>query len=394
MNLTLFFDHRFVRVGGRTYTRGTFDSDFWPRYLDVFDRVVVVSRVEDAAALPAGVRPADAPGVAFLPLPTYVGPWGYLRKRGSIRGLVAGAVADAEAILLRVPSTIGTLAWSLLRRRPRADGTPRPFGAEVVADPFHTLAPGAARSILRPVAQRRYSRALRAICHEACAVAYVSRGTLQRAYPPGAPHRSTFYSSIDLDPSDIVARPRDFAAPATRVLFVGSLEMLHKGPDVLARALALAGRPQWQLTYVGDGRARPDLERLVERLGLTAQVTFRGQLPAGPAVREALDRSDLFVLPSRGEGVPKAMIEAFARALPCIATNVGSIPELLDPEFLVPVDDAPALARRMESLLSDPAALRAASERNLSVAREYARDRLAERRRAFYTWLRDAVAAR
>lgn len=393
MNLTLFFDHRFVRVAGRIHTRGAFDSGFWQRYLDVFDRLTVVSRVELAQSPPPGARPADHDRVDFLPLPPYVGPWSYLRHWLPIRRTVAQAVAQSHAILLRVPSTIGTLAWTLLRQKRTPTGNPPPFAVEVVADPRQTLAAGAAGGLLRPLAQQRYARALRAICREAHAAAYVSRQQLQRAYPPGAPQRAAFYSSIDLDPALILPHPRNFDRPAANVVFVGSLEMMYKGPDLLAHALALARRHDWQLTYVGDGRSRPRLETLVRRLGIAAQVRFTGQLPGFAAVVHELDRADLFVLPSRAEGVPKALIEAFARALPCIATRVGSLPELLDDQFLVPPDNPHALAARMHALMDNPAALRAASARNLAAARDYASDLLSQRRRAFYAAFRDAVAA-
>ena len=65
---------------------------------------------------------------------------------------------------------------------------------------------------------------------------------------------------------------------------------------------------------------------------LRDRVRFRGQLTTPVDVRAELDRADLFVLPSRQEGLPRAMIEAMARALPCIGSSVGGIPELLQPK--------------------------------------------------------------
>src|SRR5439155_26719861 len=93
------------------------------------------------------------------------------------------------------------------------------------------------------------------------------------------------------------------------------------------------------LDIVGDGRFRPELDRLAAELGIREQVCFRGQLPAGEPVRARLDAADLFVLPSRSEGLPRAMVEAMARALPCIGSNVGGILELLAPEDLAPAGD-------------------------------------------------------
>ena len=82
------------------------------------------------------------------------------------------------------------------------------------------------------------------------------------------------------------------------------------------------------LRVVGDGKRRPDLEALAAQLNCRERIVFAGQLPSTAIIGE-LDRADLFVLPSRQEGLPRAMIEAMARALPCIGSDVAGFPELL-----------------------------------------------------------------
>jgi glycosyltransferase involved in cell wall biosynthesis len=94
------------------------------------------------------------------------------------------------------------------------------------------------------------------------------------------------------------------------------------------------------------------------------------------AVIAHLDSADVFVLPSRTEGLPRALVEAMARALPAVATDVGGNAELLDPEFIIPVDDAAALADRLRRLWSDAALWQQQSARNLAVARTYSAERL------------------
>jgi glycosyltransferase involved in cell wall biosynthesis len=122
-------------------------------------------------------------------------------------------------------------------------------------------------------------------------------------------------------------------------------------------------------------------------------VRFHGQLPAGQAVWEVLDRADLFVLPSRQEGLPRAMIEAMARGLPCIGSTVGGFPELLPPEAMVPPGDATALARKIGDLLASPQHMAALAASNLQRAHNYRADQLRERRIAFYRSVREQTAA-
>jgi glycosyltransferase involved in cell wall biosynthesis len=85
------------------------------------------------------------------------------------------------------------------------------------------------------------------------------------------------------------------------------------------------------------------------------------------------------------------MIEAMARALPCIGSAVGGIPELLDTSDLVPVGDPAALATKIQEVLKDSSRMEMMSRRNLAGSREYIDSVLAERRLHFYRHVRDCT---
>ncbi len=140
------------------------------------------------------------------------------------------------------------------------------------------------------------------------------------------------------------------------------------------------------------GRCQRELEALAQSCGVAGRIDFRGQVPAGQLIRDALDECDLFVLPSRTEGLPRAMIEAMARGLPCIGTAVGGIPELLEPEELVPPGDAVALARKIARVLENSDQMTAMSARNLAKANRFSEDVLRPKRLAFLTHLRGVTA--
>jgi len=171
---------------------------------------------------------------------------------------------------------------------------------------------------------------------------------------------------------------------------VGSLAQMYKAPDVLIDAVGICARERidLRLTLVGDGVHRSELERRVRNTGLDARVRFKGQIAAGAPVRVELDAADLFVLPSRQEGLPRALIEAMARGLPCIGSAVGGIPELLAADDMVPPGDAVALARRIGDVLRDPQRMAVMSARNLEKAREHRAETLAPKRLAFYAHLK------
>jgi glycosyltransferase involved in cell wall biosynthesis len=136
---------------------------------------------------------------------------------------------------------------------------------------------------------------------------------------------------------------RGVPAPLHSPLVVGTAAILEhrKGIDVLLHACSLVALPL-RLEIYGEGSERARLEQLAGELGVDA--TFRGQVES---VSEGLQELDVFVLPSRAENLPMAILEAMAAAVPVVATRVGGIPELVEDDvtgLLVEPDDARALA--------------------------------------------------
>lgn len=359
---------------------------FWARYLDVFDEVRLLVRARPCATPPEGWNPATRDGITAVPLPDSIGPLGFVKDFTRIRRIVREALTDAEAVQLRISCHIGGEVWRQLPPR-------RPYGVEVVTDPYDVFAPGAVRHPLRGVFRWWFTRQLRQQCAGACAAAYVTERALQRRYPPAPEACTTHFSSIELPDTAFVEVPRP-ARPARNLILVGTLAQLYKAPDVLLEAFGQCVREglDLRLRFVGDGKHRPELQARAEALGLAERVCFRGQLTAGDPVRQELDWADLLVLPSRQEGLPRAMIEAMARALPCIGSTVGGIPELLPPEDLVPPGDVAALTRKLREVVTAPERLAAMSARNLSQARNYSDNLLRPRRIAFYEHLRAETA--
>lgn len=146
-------------------------------------------------------------------------------------------------------------------------------------------------------------------------------------------------------------------AEALVLLSVGrfSPEKAHAG--LLRAAAALqrrTGAPAFRLVMVGNGPERERLKALCRELELTDLVVFAGTT-ADVSVYYSL--ADVFVLPSRSEGSPNALLEAMASGTPVVATAVGGVPEIVrsgDNGLLVPANDVNAMAGGIAELLSSP----------------------------------------
>ena len=93
-------------------------------------------------------------------------------------------------------------------------------------------------------------------------------------------------------------------------------------------------------------------------------------------------------MPSRAEGLPRALLEAMARGCPCIGSNVGGIPELLAEADLVPPGDPEALAEKILEVAGNPERLKSMGKRNLVKARQFSPELLKEVRRDFFRYVR------
>ncbi|MDP2210286.1 MAG: glycosyltransferase [Candidatus Aquicultor sp.] len=388
MNVTILLESRFDRTpDGAVWTRTTFSYTAWSRYLDVFDEVRVVARVRDVAEAPSDGKRVDGDRVSCVAVPYYIGPWQYILHYQSIKRVVKKAVEQADAVVLRISSPIARIASPLMRKNGN------PYAVEVAADPYDVFSPGSVDHPLRPVFRRLFTWQTQRQCREACAASYVTSHALQRRYP--CPQYSVGISDVVLlDEAFVQNKKRVFeSSRTTELIFVGTLEQLYKAPDILIEAVGMCVRKglDIKLAFVGDGRQMPALQDKVAVLGLNDRIEFLGNLQAGEAVRAQLDQADLFVLPSRQEGLPRALVEAMARGLPCIGSTVGGIPELLPPEDSVPSGDAGALADKIREMITDQKRMVDASNRNLDKASEYREELLQKKRIEFYRYVEEAT---
>lgn len=368
---------------GSVWTPTIYGYGFWKRYLQVFDSIVVAARmmdIDDPDLVKKYLR-SDGESVEFAALPFARGAKQYILQWNQFLRSADQASEHVQCAVIRLPSISASFVEHYVHKK----GIP--YALEVVVDPQNAYPKGMVRAALTKHLQMTVSRAN--------GVSYVTQYALQKDYPSYAllhgedsRHFSSYYSTIVLNKS-YFSMPRDYTHHA------GQYQLIHvannmnndiKGHDVVLQVITILAKKglDVSVSFVGDGKRRSELEQLALSLGVRDKVEFVGLLSSAEMVRQKLVESDIFIFPTKAEGLPRVVIEAMAVGLPCLSTPVNGIPELLEEEYMFDPVDAHGFANKVVELISNPAKMNEVSARNIEKAKEYEESILCNRRNDFY----------
>ena len=208
-----------------------------------------------------------------------------------------------------------------------------------------------------------------AVCNEARQVVFISNYTQACARAAGVRNPkqhvvalgcdASHFARADVEKVRAVRQRLGVAEDRPLILYVGWL-IERKGPQVLMDALRMLPGDDWQALFVGpDGGAYERLRRAAEEGPLTGRVRVCTPVPFDELLA-IYDSAAVFVFPtlSRDEGFGLVALEAMAHGLPVVASRAGAIPETVregETGFLFEPGDSAELARRLRSVLDDPA---------------------------------------
>lgn len=387
MNLFVSIEQHFVEYQGNIYTDIAFSYSYWKEYLQIFDKVFPIARVRKVTTLPKGWQRADGPNVCFICITDYLGFWDFLCKMPRVLLDCFKATRKRGCYLLR-GGNIGTFCWPYLRMRHQ------PYAVEVVGnagDSILTVKNVQILGLNRLMAYVGHKLSRLKIRRAFCA-SYTSR-YLQNLYPSSNRSKEWVFSSVSLE-KQILTGPRTLEQLQVKpfhIISVGRLEP-EKGHLVLIEAVGQLLQQGYDVraTIVGPGKEINSLRSLVEKMALSGRVNICGAIPRGQKLFAKLDESNLFVLPSFTEGMPRALIEAMARGLPAIGSDVGGVKELLPAEYRVAPRDAKALAGKIAEVIDDFEQLAKMSQTNFTKAKDYRLEIMNQRKIEFWQYIKNS----
>jgi len=352
---------------------------FFKRYLVYFESVEVVARVFDIEDETASQVAGDR--VTFTSLPGYQGPIGFLKNSLRIlKTIVTESISNNHIYILRLPATLPMLT-GLIRMCLR-----KPYSVELVGDPYDAYSSESLRVVGSKMYQTLFTGLTRKLCKNATSCAYVTKDALQRKYPSQEMHS---YTSLELDEKYFIHKPRFIETEnhSPKIVMVAMMQNYYKGHD-----LAISGfkemikvLPNSKLTFVGSGPLEDELKQLVLDSGLSNSIEFYGKASSGDEVFRLLDMSDILLLPSRQEGLPRVVIEAMSRGLPCVCSDAGGTAELVQGDQLLKMPlSADDISNALLKLCQLPEAYNLSSEVNRRNSMDYSSTITKKARLAFY----------
>ena len=390
MNLLFTQETRYIECNGVLYNQRTKYPDFWNRYLDHFEKVTILARVQHVDHVPAGYLPSSGENVEYIPVPYYVGPKQFLLKRNAVKKVIKQSVENHDALLFRVPGTLGTIAADYAIKLNKI------YSAEIVGDPWEVGKHVKMFAPLRFFYRHKARNDLRKIAKNAAAALYVTKYSLQNNYPSGEHTFSVGISDVFIPENSILTNTQTrfqninkVSSNSNETIKIGNLGFLYsmKAPLLTVKAIhkCIESGLNIQMYFAGDGPLMSRVNALANELNIADNIVCLGRINTGADVINFLDSLDLYLQFSRGgEGLPRAIVEAMSRGCPVIASNVGGIPELVPEDLLVESENVNQLADKIIDLVKNPERMRQAVEENIETAKEYAASILEKRRYDFY----------
>lgn len=384
MKLLFAHDHRFHYFNGNYYSNGSFSKEALERYTKVFEEVTFVSRHVTAEIEPTNMSLASTERVTFKEVPNFKSIKSYIKK-GKAAKIIEGEVKSADYVISRMPSDVGSIAIKLAKKHNK------PYLIEVVTCPWDALWN---HSMLGKALAPKYYFDLKKVVKEAPYVIYVTKEFLQKRYPTNGKNVNCSNVALVEFQDDILQKRNRKIVDHSGKTIIGTtaaIDVKFKGQQYIIEALGKlkqGGFTNYEYQLVGSGDSA-FLKSVADKYDVLDQVKFLGSLPH-EKVFEWLDTIDLYVQPSRQEGLPRALIEAMSRAVPAFGAKTAGIPELLERECIFSnssknIDEICAILKTM----SQDRMLELA-KKNFNEAKKYSKNIIEKRRMEFLREFKEA----
>lgn len=362
---------------GTVYSEGKITDGVLARFHPLAQEIVIVARLRTVGDVTGLVALTD-PRIRFAPVHGIGFSCVFGKSLFANIAHVWREIGSAQFVVLRLPSLLSVLAAPVLWLRPVS------YSVEIVGFPREGLKGKGNGIAIRALGAFLHLLTARLASH-AYGALYVTQTALQKFFPTRGLSVAASNVELPLLPVEIEEQNIAPLSERAKIGLIGGMSTNYKGIDVAIHAISQLSRQGYNCELHVLGSGDPELlRRLASDLSCADLVVFDGIRKGGAEVAAWLDELDIYIQPSRTEGLPRSLVEAMSRGLPVVASCVGGIPELLDEQWLVPPGEPAPLAAQIKQLIDDDSLRAQARKANARRAVDYSAPVLRKRRDDFY----------
>ena len=378
------YDGPFCKDEEGFYYGRNLNDQMFARYFKVADSLEVVIRTKNIKQQDAikSMSKITNPNISVTECPNLSSVKGMLTKVPTVHKLLEERIVEADIVFIRLPSNIGNLAINVCRKLGKK------YLIEVVGCPWDAYWNYSLQGKFLALPAKML---MQHNVKNASYVLYVTNEFLQKRYPTKG--KSIGCSDVELVEltenvlSKRIERIKTYSPETSYTIGTAAgLDVLFKGQEYVIRALGelkKQGITCFEYKLVGGGTGE-HLLRIAQECDVVEQVNIMGQI-SHSKIFDWLDEIDIYAQPSRQEGLPRAMIEAMSRALPCIGARTAGIPELIEEKYVFSnsKEEVNEISKVLLDLIGNSEQMKKVAIRNFEKAKEYQSDILANRRISF-----------
>lgn len=379
------YDGPLYKDENSNYYDSILNDQMFERYFKVADKLDLVIRTRPISTDDGAKKMGriSNPNISVIECPNLSSVNGLLKNRKQAERIIEKSICEVDLIFIRVPSVIGNISIDIAKMHNKK------YLVEVVGCPWDSYWNYSLKGkIVAPFATAMMKKRVK----NAPFALYVTNEFLQKRYPTNG--KSINCSNVELAPVDeniLNNRIQKINGYTSITKFkigtAAGLDVLYKGQQYVIQALSELKKEgitniEYQLIGGGTGAY---LLGMAQKLGVEDQVNIIGQMPHDE-VFKWLDELDIYVQPSRQEGLPRSVIEAMSRGLPCIGAKTAGIPELIESKYIFSNSskEISEIVKVLKLLIDDFNRCKDAANINFNEAKKYQRDVLVERRTEFF----------
>lgn len=379
--------HIYKDISGNYYSKTIYNNEFFDRYLKVFTKVTFVCKTLQIEVADSSFSLINTDKVSVLEIPYYKGLSGLLKNFFQIINRLWKINKNYDLTIFRMAQIESIIVYWLSARR-------KDFAIELVNDPKSF-------SDINPLIKLLIVKTLKRMINKTIAISYVTSTYLQKKYYSSK--KGTIigsYSSVEIRNSDIksVKSICDYTEKKTYNLVhvANNINSYAKGHKTAIDTIKMLRDSGYRVTldFFGDGDMVNIFEKYAKSIGVEKCIAFRGRVKNSKELINQLTNYDIFFFPSKYEGLPRVVIEAQAACLPCVASNVGGITELIETTFTTHSKNVEGFYRIISGLINNPHEIVNQSMLSKKSAQRFLKSDMEQKRTHFYTTILKKITTR